>query len=272
MRTKFTAILLVLSATVLLPLFLTLEASAETALKMPWESGDGAGNQQPSTLPATAQTAMGEDDVFRGLTGDFLDACQAGKWDRAYDMTDADYRHSVTMDQFRNFLNQWPAFSKHGPREFQSVRNHRGIGLVDIVLQGDPAANVEFQLREDQGKWAISLYGVCGKEFGIFVAGGQSPTPELGGDAGTPSVTWSEVRQETLDPEVFSKMSSGSLRMLRNEILARNGLIFSNSELRNYFSAQKWYHPRVSNLEESDLPKNERANLKAIVAEEKRRK
>ena len=60
--------------------------------------------------------------------------------------------------------------------------------------------------------------------------------------------------------------------MLRNEILARNGLIFSNSELRNYFSAQKWYHPQVNNLEESDLPPNERANLKVIVAEEKRRK
>ncbi len=254
-----------------LPLVLPLQASAETDLKLPWESGSADGNQQ-STTPSATQPATSEDDVFRSLAGDFLDACQAGKWDRAYDMTDADYRHSVTMDQFRSFLNQWPAFSKHGALEFQSVRNHRGIGLVDVVLQGDPAANVEFQLRENKGNWAISLFGVCGKEFGIFVAGGQSPTPELGGGAETASVTWSEIRQNTLDPEVFSKMSSGDLRMLRNEILARNGLIFSNNELRNYFSAQRWYHPRVSNLEESDLPPNERANLKAIVAEEKRRK
>lgn len=252
---------------VIFPLFLTLSASAETALKLPWESGS-----QNSTTPSTTQPATSEDEVFRRLAGDFLDACMAGKWDRAYDMTDADYRHSVTMDQFRSFLNQWPAFSKHGPLEFQSVRNHRGIGLVDVVLQGDPAANVEFQLRENKGNRAISLFGVCGKEFGIFVAGGQSPTPELGGGAETASVTWSEIRQNTLDPEVFSKMSSVDLRMLRNEILARNGLIFSNNELRNYFSAQRWYHPRVSNLEESDLPPNERANLKAIVAEEKRRK
>ena len=255
---------------VILPLFLTFQATAETAIKLPWESGS-VGGKQPQT-PATGQTATSEEDVFRGLAGDFLDACQSGKWDRAYNMTDADYRRSVTMDQFRGFLNQWPAFSKHGPPEFQSVRNHRGIGLVDIVLHGAPAANVEFQLRENQGGWAISLFGVCGKEFGVFVARGQSPAAEFGGAAGTPPVTWSEVRQETLNPEVFSAMSSGDLRMLRNEIFARNGLIFSNNELRNYFSAQKWYHPRVNNLEESDLPPNERANLKAIVAEEKRRK
>ena len=155
--------------------------------------------------------------------------------------------------------------------EFQSVRNHRGIGLVDIVLQDTPAANVEFQLRENLGQWAISVFGVCGKEFGIFAAGGQSPAPEFDDAAGPPSVTWSEVRQQTLDPKVFQAMSSGDLRMLRNEILARNGLSFSNSELQNYFSAQKWYHPRVSNLEESDLPPNERANLRAIIAEEKQR-
>ena len=67
-------------------------------------------------------------------------------------------------------------------------------------------------------------------------------------------------------------MSSSDLRMLRNEILARNGLIFSNKELQDYFSAQKWYRPRVTNLEESDLTPNERVNLRAIVAEEKKRK
>ena len=161
---------------VLLLPFLAFHASAETGLKLPWESGSAGGKQQPAS-PAPSRPAMGEEDVFRSLAGDFLDACQAGKWDRAYDITDADYRRSVKPDQFRNFLNQWPAFSKHGPPEFQSVRNHRGIGLVDIVLQGSTAANVEFQLRENRGHWAISLFGVCGKEFGIFVADGQSPPP-----------------------------------------------------------------------------------------------
>jgi len=187
---------------------------------------------------------------------------------------DADYRHSVTQDQFRGFLNRWPVFSNQGSKEFRSVRNHRGVGLVDLELRGTQTANAEFQLREDGGRWEISVFGICGEEFGIFVPGGQSPAAKFGNDSGSSGfmATWNEVRQGPVDPAGFAAMSSSDLRMLRNEILARNGLIFSNKELQDYFSAQKWYRPRVTNLEESDLTPNERVNLRAIVAEEKKRK
>lgn len=42
-------------------------------------------------------------------------------------------------------------------------------------------------------------------------------------------------------------LSSYDLRIMRNEIYARNGYIFDNDELRNYFSQQSWYQPYTYN-------------------------
>jgi hypothetical protein len=41
--------------------------------------------------------------------------------------------------------------------------------------------------------------------------------------------------------------SAAELRIMRNEIYARNGYIFDNEELHNYFSQKSWYQPYTYN-------------------------
>ncbi len=74
-------------------------------------------------------------------------------------------------------------------------------------------------------------------------------------------------------PEDLSTLSYEELRLLRNEIFARNGYLFSDGYLRGYFNKYKWYMPVfdvdtfkvVLNQEEGKL-------IDAILAEESKRK
>ncbi|MCH4155229.1 MAG: YARHG domain-containing protein [Muribaculaceae bacterium] len=53
---------------------------------------------------------------------------------------------------------------------------------------------------------------------------------------------------EILNGFAFNQFTSKELRLARNEVFARHGLIFSSSELKSYFSAQPWYNPTTSNI------------------------
>ncbi|MEP4091046.1 DUF3160 domain-containing protein [Reichenbachiella sp.] len=74
-------------------------------------------------------------------------------------------------------------------------------------------------------------------------------------------------------PEDLSQLSYGDLRLLRNEVFARNGYLFSDGFLRGYFNRFKWYMPIfdvdtfrvVMSREEQDL-------VNAILTEEAKRK
>ncbi len=64
-------------------------------------------------------------------------------------------------------------------------------------------------------------------------------------------------------------MGPGELQLMRNEIFARHGFIFSNSRLQEYFAAQAWYEPRHRDVF-SLLSGVERANVRLIGEREKR--
>lgn len=74
-------------------------------------------------------------------------------------------------------------------------------------------------------------------------------------------------------PEDLSKLSYGDLRLLRNEVFARNGYLFSDGFLRGYFNRFDWYMPIfdvdtfkvVMSQEEQDL-------VNQIIREEAKRK
>ncbi|WP_162555684.1 DUF3160 domain-containing protein [Reichenbachiella versicolor] len=74
-------------------------------------------------------------------------------------------------------------------------------------------------------------------------------------------------------PEDLSSLSYADLRLLRNEVFARNGYLFNDPFLRGYFNRFKWYRPIfdvdtfkiVMNRQEQEL-------VKRILNEEKLRK
>lgn len=74
-------------------------------------------------------------------------------------------------------------------------------------------------------------------------------------------------------PEDLTTLSYGDLRLLRNEILARNGYMFDNGFLRGYFNSFKWYKPIFDVDTIKIILNNEEQNLiNAIIREESKRK
>jgi hypothetical protein len=74
-------------------------------------------------------------------------------------------------------------------------------------------------------------------------------------------------------PEDLSTLSYEELRLLRNEIFARNGYLFSDGYLRGYFNRYKWYMP-VFDVDTFKVVLNqeERKLIDALLAEESKRK
>lgn len=74
-------------------------------------------------------------------------------------------------------------------------------------------------------------------------------------------------------PEDLSTLSYEALRLLRNEIFARNGYLFSDGYLRGYFNKYKWYKP-VFDVDTFKvvLNKEERKLIDALLQEESKRK
>jgi hypothetical protein len=64
------------------------------------------------------------------------------------------------------------------------------------------------------------------------------------------------------------------LDVMRNEIVARHGFIFSRPDLKAYFEAQEWYRPLTRDMEsiKKKLSASDRATMKFIYAYQMRRK
>lgn len=74
-------------------------------------------------------------------------------------------------------------------------------------------------------------------------------------------------------PEDLSTLSYEQLRLLRNEIFARNGYLFNDGFLRGYFNKEKWYRP-IFDVDSFRIVLNsvERTLVNDLIAEEKKRK
>jgi hypothetical protein len=75
-----------------------------------------------------------------------------------------------------------------------------------------------------------------------------------------------EVTIEELD-----MLSDFDRKVLRNEILARHGFIFKDEEMKFYFSGQKWYTPKLENVDNL-LSGPEKGNLEIIKVYEYKNK
>lgn len=72
---------------------------------------------------------------------------------------------------------------------------------------------------------------------------------------------------QTYSNSELEAMSDYELYLARNEIFARHGRIFNNSDLKEYFGSKSWYEPRYTPEEFSDsmLNANEKANVERMA-------
>ena len=78
---------------------------------------------------------------------------------------------------------------------------------------------------------------------------------------------------EYISEAVIRNLSDWELVLARNEIYARNGRIFNDKDIRDYFMSQDWYEGNIlpDDFTEDMLNEIEKTNVERIVAEEERR-
>lgn len=54
--------------------------------------------------------------------------------------------------------------------------------------------------------------------------------------------------QRLLTDDDIKNMQQYDLRIMRNEIYARHGFVFQNTDMKNYFTSQSWYTPQYENV------------------------
>lgn len=77
-----------------------------------------------------------------------------------------------------------------------------------------------------------------------------------------------EASSRKLNYDDVSRLSQGDLKIMRNEIFARHGLIFKTDEMRSYFNAQTWYSPKFDDVTNM-LTALEKDNIELIKKYEK---
>ena len=65
-------------------------------------------------------------------------------------------------------------------------------------------------------------------------------------------------------PEELTFLDKELLRLVRNEIYARHGLIFKSEDLNNYFRSTSWYTGYRDNVSDSELNEYEKKNVELI--------
>lgn len=74
-------------------------------------------------------------------------------------------------------------------------------------------------------------------------------------------------------PDSLADLSYGDLRLLRNEVFARNGYLFSDGFLRGYFNRFEWYRP-IFDVDSFQIimSKEEQSLVKRLLKEEEKRR
>ena len=122
-----------------------------------------------------------------------------------------------------------------------------------------------------QGTWeavitldGLTLYRVEPDEYGTYHRKGNKELLTWSrNDRPRFNYTWSSL----LNDGQFRKLKKSTLRIMRNEILARHGYSFQSKDLQEYFSLKDWYHPAESN-NDVKVPLLEQLNIELIKAEE----
>lgn len=130
-----------------------------------------------------------------------------------------------------------------------------------IVDDYDSSTFYTASLSDDNS--TISTVDEEGNAYGDFVKkGSKASNSASSGEYIIPDSSDRKLTKSDLDG-----LSSDQLRLARNEIYARHGRMFNDSELQSYFDAMSWYVPTTAPEDFNDqqeLSKIERANIKLI--------
>ena len=125
-----------------------------------------------------------------------------------------------------------------------------GATLTPITATSEPSQPVPPQVvSKNKNNWiVIAIVVILGLGIGAYFvffnkkSGKEEVQKETESNQTIPG-SYPYASQRLLTDEDVRNLSQYNLRIMRNEIYARHGFIFQNTEMKNYFSTQPWYSP-----------------------------
>jgi hypothetical protein len=171
-----------------------------------------------------------------------INACENGDWDDAYKY----YTEAANYTTNRSSQIKQDAANKFKEKAERVIANNNGK-CDDFAKKLLRHANNLYSSKEIR-----NLLNKCGETASVSSSGsGRFP----------------QGSQRLLSSSDLSGLSKYDLRIMRNEIFARHGYIFTTAEMKNYFSKQSWYTPRYGNVT-SMLTNIEQKNIELIKSYE----
>ena len=164
--------------------------------------------------------------------------------------------------------------TKCGKQNPDTAKFCTGCGAAITVLTTTPIPPQINSPSKNRSLWIIiGIIAFAGLSIGAYFAFfNNNSDKEIEQSETKPDQTISGsypyASQRLLTDEDVKNLSQYALRIMRNEIYARHGYIFQNTEMKDYFSTQAWYSPLYNDVN-SMLSAIEKSNIELIKRYEK---
>lgn len=242
----------------------------------PEELGDN-----PQIVPIDSKVTLKNQEGLKVLI--FYD--EKDRIENAMFCTDDSPLHNSRWDVIPECCGKYAIGQRPGTEGDPDTRERLTIDQLDLIYKGvrvdydveamnDQALNVITAEpgSEISGSWfaiptvtGLNLYECEKDDYGMFHKKGRKLSlyhcdEEQG--------RWQFASNAMLNRHTLGHYRKSSLRLMRNEILARHGYKFSAKDLVEYFTNQSWYHPEESN-DNIRLSFYEQMTMALIQAEER---
>lgn len=138
------------------------------------------------------------------------------------------------------------------------------IFIMEVDRENYAALNAEFAAKK---QFLVSLPGKEGEVSGTFGLEGARPALQKACAAcedeffATTDFVFPDSQERLLKKEGIGFLSKRMLRIARNEIYARQGFVFKDPYLNEFFKKKKWYQPAGGEIRLSEIEKANAALL-----------
>lgn len=178
----------------------------------------------------------------------------------------------LLIDSIGQYDNSTMKFSGNMVKAFAGNLGTTGVELIDIM----GITNISDTDIKVEGSMTFHSEGVITRNVYFSITMTANPESVWGGYTLKSIDKWEDSSDIYILPNSASKTYTAeeirglNLYLARNEIYARHGYIFNNTDLQEYFGGMSWYSPTTKDVPDSALNEYEKANIELILSLENR--
>lgn len=96
-----------------------------------------------------------------------LSLLKKGDFQAAYLLTSKEFRNTLTLDEYKNFVSQYPFLMRNKSYSFSEREFNNNVGKVKgkLIAEDGAVVPVVFHLVKEDGQWRIIGIGINPKDF-----------------------------------------------------------------------------------------------------------